>query len=82
MPGLALHQTAGNEFLLVVGNYGFVEKYKEKLLNLLHPIQLCATVFLRHLQELHWQESFTFWWISRINNLSFIMVVVVVGICS
>ena len=43
MPGFAIHQTAGNEFLVVVGNFEFVEKYKEKLLNLLHTIQLRAT---------------------------------------
>ena len=35
MPGFAIHQTAGNEFLVVVGNFEFVEKYNEKLLNLL-----------------------------------------------
>ena len=43
MPGLAIHQTAGNEVLVVVGNFEFVEVYKEKLLNLLHTIQLHAT---------------------------------------
>ena len=35
MPGLVIHQTAGNECLVVVGNFEFVEKYNEKLLNLL-----------------------------------------------
>ena len=52
LPGCVVQQTAGDcwdGIVVVVGIFGFLEKYKQ---NLHHLMQLCATVSPRHLQEL------------------------------